>query len=78
MEAVRLLHRLGLFTVVFALPPPLDSQLGPGYGAHCCTTVAAASALQAAMGVEVSGCVALQSARTCWPRRCVPMVVMLR
>ncbi len=78
MEAVRLLHRLGLFPVVFALPAPLDSQLGQGYGAPCCTTVAAASALQAAMGVEVSGSgVALQHARTCWPVQWVLVVVVV-
>ncbi|KAG2449718.1 hypothetical protein HYH02_005245 [Chlamydomonas schloesseri] len=53
VEAVRLLHRLGLFTTVFALPPPLDERLGGGYGGACVTTMAAADANAQALGLEV-------------------------
>ncbi|GLC34026.1 hypothetical protein PLESTB_000830000 [Pleodorina starrii] len=53
VEAVRLLHRLGLFTSVFALPPSLESRLGDGYGAPCCTTMAAADAIARSMGLEL-------------------------
>ncbi|PNW70586.1 hypothetical protein CHLRE_17g726000v5 [Chlamydomonas reinhardtii] len=53
VEAVRLLHRLGLFPTVFALPPPLDARLGTGYGGPCVTTMAAADANARALGLEM-------------------------
>ncbi|KAG2428655.1 hypothetical protein HXX76_011360 [Chlamydomonas incerta] len=53
VEAVRLLYRLGLFTTVFALPPPLDERLGTSYGGPCVTTMAAADANARALGLEM-------------------------
>ncbi|GFR42511.1 hypothetical protein Agub_g3403 [Astrephomene gubernaculifera] len=52
-EAVRLLHRLGLFPTVFALPPPLDGRLGPSYGGPCCVSMGAAEQLQRDLGLEL-------------------------
>ncbi|GIL45308.1 hypothetical protein Vafri_2575 [Volvox africanus] len=53
VEAVRLLQRLGLFTAVFALPTPLESRVGSGYGVPCCTTMAAADSIVRALGLEM-------------------------
>lgn len=52
VEAVRLLHRLGLFNCVFSLPA-LESRLGTSYGAPCCATMAAADMVVRALGLEV-------------------------
>ncbi|KXZ51707.1 hypothetical protein GPECTOR_11g156 [Gonium pectorale] len=53
VEAVRLLHRLGLFTTVFALPAPLDTRLGGSYGGPCCATMAAADSLARALDLKM-------------------------
>ncbi|PNH11388.1 CCA tRNA nucleotidyltransferase, mitochondrial [Tetrabaena socialis] len=53
VEAVRLLQSLGLFPAVFALPPPLDARLGTGYGAACCSTMAAADGVVRGLGLQL-------------------------
>ena len=56
MDSVRLLDRLSLFPVVFALPSDVQQQLGGGYGEACVTVMAAADALLKAQSFEVRGC----------------------
>ncbi|EFJ52690.1 hypothetical protein VOLCADRAFT_85925, partial [Volvox carteri f. nagariensis] len=53
VDAVRLLHRLGLFTSVFGLPPSLQSRLGSAYGGPCCTSMAAADGIACALGLQM-------------------------
>ena len=54
VEAVRLLDRLSLFPVIFALPPDVQQRLGAAYGAVCATVMAAAEAQAKAQSFEVS------------------------
>ncbi|KAG2501325.1 hypothetical protein HYH03_001118 [Edaphochlamys debaryana] len=53
VDAVRLLHRLGLFPTVFALPPPLPERLGEAYGAPCVACMAAADGLARSLGLQL-------------------------
>ena len=53
VRAMRDIHRLRLFPVVFSVPEPVTGQLGEGYGAPCTQVMADAAALLDAWQVEV-------------------------
>jgi hypothetical protein len=53
VESARLLDRLSLFPVVFALPLEVQRQLGEAHGEACVTVMAAADALLKAQSFEV-------------------------
>ena len=58
VAAFKLLHRLSLFPVVFAVPPPLQAKLGPHYADHCLATSLTAADLLNSSRIQVccAGC----------------------